>query len=72
MIKMKGSDTEVNLAVNLAEKFAEENPNFSIAISNDDLGLRIPSLLNGQADMPILQGLFLKTKNVFSAEKYST
>src|SRR5690606_34869191 len=50
-IKMKGSDTEVNLAVNLAEKYTEINPEFSIAISGGGSGLGITSLLNGQADI---------------------
>lgn len=50
-IKMKGSDTEVNLAVNLAERFSEGNPGFSIAISGGGSGLGITSLLNGQADI---------------------
>ncbi len=48
---MKGSDTEVNLAVNLAEKYTEINPKFSIAISGGGSGLGITSLLNGQADI---------------------
>jgi len=50
-IKMKGSDTEVNLAVNLAERFSEQNQDFSIAISGGGSGLGITSLLNGQADI---------------------
>lgn len=50
-IKMKGSDTEVNLAVNLAEHFAKDNPDFSIAISGGGSGLGITALLNGQADI---------------------
>jgi phosphate transport system substrate-binding protein len=50
-IKMKGSDTEVNLAVNLAERFSENNPGFSIAISGGGSGLGITSLMNGQADI---------------------
>lgn len=50
-IKMKGSDTEVNLAVNLAERFTEIDPEFSIAISGGGSGLGITSLLNGQADI---------------------
>ncbi|SEH72508.1 phosphate transport system substrate-binding protein [Paenimyroides aquimaris] len=48
---MKGSDTEVNLAVNLAEKYTEMNKDFSIAISGGGSGLGITSLLNGQADI---------------------
>jgi len=50
-VKMKGSDTEVNLAVNLAEKYTELNSDFSIAISGGGSGLGITSLLNGQADI---------------------
>jgi len=48
---MKGSDTEVNLAVNLAERFATIDPEFNIAISGGGSGLGITSLLNGQADI---------------------
>ncbi|WP_133712018.1 substrate-binding domain-containing protein [Myroides indicus] len=48
---MKGSDTEVNLAVNLAEQYTEIDPDFSIAISGGGSGLGITSLLNGQADI---------------------
>lgn len=50
-IKMKGSDTEVNLAVNLAERFTKVDPTFHIAISGGGSGLGITSLLNGQADI---------------------
>jgi len=48
---MKGSDTEVNLAINLAEKFTELDDEFSISISGGGSGLGITSLLNGQADI---------------------
>lgn len=51
VIKIKGSDTEVNLAVNLAEKFYKYNSRFSVAISGGGSGLGIASLLNGQADI---------------------
>ncbi|WP_312790062.1 substrate-binding domain-containing protein [Sphingobacterium sp.] len=50
-IKMKGSDTEVNLAVNLAEAYNQTDPAFSMAISGGGSGLGITSLLNGQADI---------------------
>lgn len=50
-IKMKGSDTEVNLAVNLAEEFSKDHQDFSIAISGGGSGLGIAALLNGQADI---------------------
>ena len=50
-IKVKGSDTEVNLAVDLAESFYKANKDFSIAISGGGSGMGIASLLNGQADI---------------------
>ena len=50
-IKMKGSDTEVNLAVNLAEHYTKVDADFSIAISGGGSGIGITSLLNGQADI---------------------
>lgn len=48
---MKGSDTEVNLAVNLAETFSNQGKDFSIAISGGGSGLGVTALLNGQADI---------------------
>jgi phosphate transport system substrate-binding protein len=50
-IKIKGSDTEVNLVVRLAEEFHKTNPGFNVSISGGGSGLGIASLLNGQADM---------------------
>lgn len=50
-IKVKGSDTEVNLAVDLAENFYKVNDGFSVAISGGGSGLGIASLLNGQVDI---------------------
>lgn len=50
-IKIKGSDTEVNLAVSLAEQFQVENPDLFVSISGGGSGLGIASLLNGNADI---------------------
>jgi phosphate transport system substrate-binding protein len=50
-IKVKGSDTEVNLAVTLAEDFYKVNQDFSLAISGGGSGIGIASLLNGQTDI---------------------
>ncbi|NIJ52679.1 PstS family phosphate ABC transporter substrate-binding protein [Dyadobacter arcticus] len=50
-IKIKGSDTEVNLAVQLAETFHSDNPEVFVSISGGGSGLGIASLLNGTADM---------------------
>src|SRR6185436_15063856 len=50
-IKIKGSDTEVNLAARLAENFYRENAAYNISVSGGGSGLGIASLLNGQADI---------------------
>jgi len=51
VIKIKGSDTEVNLAVQLAESFHHKNPTIFVSISGGGSGLGIASLLNGTADI---------------------
>lgn len=48
-IKIKGSDTEVNLAVQFAESFHAQNEEILISISGGGSGLGIASLLNGNA-----------------------
>lgn len=48
-IKIKGSDTEVNLAVLLAEAFHSHQPNILDSVSGGGSGLGIASLLNGNA-----------------------
>jgi len=50
-IKIKGSDTEVNLAVVLAEQFHKVNENVLVSVSGGGSGLGIASLLNGNADI---------------------
>jgi phosphate transport system substrate-binding protein len=50
-IKIKGSDTEVNLAVGLAESFHKINSAVFVSISGGGSGLGIASLLNGTADI---------------------
>jgi phosphate transport system substrate-binding protein len=50
-IKIKGSDTEVNLAVQLAESFHKINSAVFVSISGGGSGLGIASLLNGTADV---------------------
>jgi len=51
IIKIKGSDTEVNLAVQLAESFHKINSGVFVSISGGGSGLGIASLLNGTADV---------------------
>jgi len=50
-IKVKGSDTEVNLTVLLAESFHYENDSLLVSVSGGGSGLGITSLLNGTADV---------------------
>ncbi|NBR13528.1 MAG: phosphate ABC transporter substrate-binding protein [Flavobacteriales bacterium] len=50
-IKIKGSDTEVNLAVVLAEKFHKNNDELLVSVSGGGSGLGLASLLNGNADI---------------------
>jgi len=50
-IKVKGSDTEVNLAVQLAESFHDNNKSVFVSISGGGSGLGIASLMNGTADI---------------------
>ena len=50
-IKVKGSDTEVNLAVQVAEAFHQVKPKVFVSISGGGSGLGITSLLNGTADL---------------------
>lgn len=51
IIRIKGSDTEVNLSVVFAEKFHEINPTVFVSISGGGSGLGIASLINGTADI---------------------
>lgn len=50
-IKIKGSDTEVNLSVQLAETFHVVNPDVFVSISGGGSGLGIASLFNNTADI---------------------
>lgn len=50
-IKIKGSDTEVNLAVLMAEQFHDKKPGLLVSVSGGGSGLGIASLLNGNADI---------------------
>ena len=50
-IRIKGSDTEVNLAVELAESFHHINSEVFVSISGGGSGLGIASLLNNTTDI---------------------
>ena len=72
-IKIKGSDTEVNLAVLLAEQFHTANNEVLVSVSGGGSGLGVASLLNGNADianssreMKKEELLLFQKKNTFS------
>jgi len=50
-ISIKGSDTEVNITVQLAEAFHTIYPGYFLSVSGGGSGLGIASLLNGTADV---------------------
>lgn len=50
-IRIKGSDTEVNLTVDLAEAFHQSNPEYFISVSGGGSGMGIASLLNNTTDI---------------------
>ncbi|MFQ3575118.1 MAG: PstS family phosphate ABC transporter substrate-binding protein [Cytophagales bacterium] len=51
IIRIKGSDTEVNLTVALAESFSDFDDKTLISVSGGGSGLGITSLFNGNADI---------------------
>jgi len=66
-IKVKGSDTEVNLAVQLSETFHGMYPDYFVSISGGGSGLGIASLINGTADVAnSSRGINQKEKEIFS------
>lgn len=69
-IKIKGSDTEVNLAVQLAEGFRTIHPRVFVSISGGGSGLGIASLLNGTADIAnSSRRINLKELDLFSKKR---
>lgn len=50
-IRIKGSDTEVNLSVQLAESFHQYFPGLMVTVSGGGSGLGITALLNETADI---------------------
>lgn len=50
-ILIKGSDTEVNLALTLAETFMASDPGVSIAVTGGGSGTGIAALINGKTDI---------------------
>ena len=51
ILRIKGSDTEVNLSVLLCEAFYKTNPEMRISVSGGGTGLGIAALMNNLADI---------------------
>ena len=69
-IKIKGSDTEVNLAVTLAEQFRYINKGLLVSVSGGGSGLGLASLLNGNADIANSSRSIKQTEvNLFSEKQ---
>jgi phosphate transport system substrate-binding protein len=51
ILKIKGSDTEVNLSVALAEAYHQQHPETRLSVSGGGSGLGIAALMNGLADI---------------------
>jgi phosphate transport system substrate-binding protein len=50
-ITIKGSDTEVNLVLHLAEVFMDQHPGVSLSIAGGGSGVGIAALMNGKTDI---------------------
>ncbi len=50
-IQIRGSDTMVNLAQNLAENFMDEYDEYSVSVTGGGSGTGIAALINGQVDI---------------------
>ena len=50
-VSIKGSDTEVNVVLQLAEAYMERDPDISIAVTGGGSGSGIAALLNGKTDI---------------------
>ncbi|MBX7242607.1 MAG: phosphate ABC transporter substrate-binding protein [Bacteroidia bacterium] len=51
VLKIKGSDTEVNISVLLSEAYFAQHPQMHLSVSGGGSGLGIASLLNGLSDI---------------------
>jgi phosphate transport system substrate-binding protein len=50
-IKVKGSDSEVNLVLSIAEAFMDQDSQVSLAVTGGGSGLGIAALINGKTDI---------------------
>lgn len=65
-IQVKGSDTEVNLVLELAEAFMEREPAVSISITGGGSGVGIAALMNGKTDIANSSREIAETERVYA------
>lgn len=51
IVQIKGSDTEVNLALDLAERFMQQDSAASISVTGGGSGVGIAAIINGKTDI---------------------
>jgi phosphate transport system substrate-binding protein len=68
-IVIRGSDTEVNLVLHLAEEFMNEHKEVSIAVTGGGSGTGIASLLNGKTDLANSSRSFLPSEQEMAMDR---
>ncbi len=68
-ITIKGSDTEVNLVLQLAEAYMDTDPTVSISVSGGGSGVGIAGLLNGRIDVANSSREIMKEELAMAAQR---
>jgi phosphate transport system substrate-binding protein len=68
-VVIKGSDTEVNLVVKLAETFMDDDPDVSIAVTGGGSGTGIAALINKKTDIANSSRAFKEAELVLARER---
>lgn len=68
-LQVKGSDTIVNMAQALAEKYMQENPDLPIAVTGGGSGTGIAALINKNADIALSSREMKKSEVELAIEK---
>lgn len=69
VIVIRGSDTEVNLVLQLSEEFMNKNPNTSIAVTGGGSGTGIAALINKKTDIANSSRAFKKPELKLAKER---
>lgn len=68
-VSIKGSDTEVNVVLQLAEAYMEQDPDISIAVTGGGSGSGIAALLNGKTDIANSSRPFKEAEILLAADR---